>query len=382
MPSTKDDKLTNYYSAPNISMNNSLVILFPKVFNQPAGGAKVVLEYANRLAKDGYDITVIYSAAVFWRKRSVKHKIRLIIKYIVNSIAGYSCKKWFSLDKAIKEKLVLSLNWKYVSNNSASYLATAAETAVYLNDYPIDSKLKYYFIQGYETWALPERELRNTYHFDMNRFVVSKWLSHILEEENVDHTIISNGFDFNYFHLSITPENRNDNSVCLMYSPLYLKGFSTAYDAVIRLSKELDIDIKVFGVFERPDFLPDFIRYYKSPCQDVHNMIYNTSAIFIGSSLEEGWGLPVGEAMICGCAVICTDIKGYREMASEDNAIIVAPNDSESIYSALKMLILNPSIRITLAKKSIDSIKSFSIDTSYAILKHHLDKPSQCYSHS
>lgn len=44
--------------------------------------------------------------------------------------------------------------------------------------------------------------------------------------------------------------------------------------------------------------MPGWIEYYRQPDRDTHNRIYNSSSIYLASSLQKGWGLTVGEAMI------------------------------------------------------------------------------------
>lgn len=46
-------------------MPRSIVILFPHPTAGPTGGYKVVYEYANRLANDGYDVHIVYSGSIF-----------------------------------------------------------------------------------------------------------------------------------------------------------------------------------------------------------------------------------------------------------------------------------------------------------------------------
>lgn len=42
--------------------------------------------------------------------------------------------------------------------------------------------------------------------------------------------------------------------------------------------------------------MPGWMEYYRQPDRDTHNRIYNSSSIYLASSLQEGWGLTVGEA--------------------------------------------------------------------------------------
>ena len=60
--------------------------------------------------------------------------------------------------------------------------------------------------------------------------------------------------------------------------------------------------------------MPGWMEYYRQPDHDTHNRIYNSSSIYLASSLQEGWGLTVGEAMIYGNAIVCTDTLGFQEV--------------------------------------------------------------------
>lgn len=47
-------------------MTISFLLPGPSIY--PAGGYKVIFEYANRLAQEGYKVNVVYAGSLFWRK--------------------------------------------------------------------------------------------------------------------------------------------------------------------------------------------------------------------------------------------------------------------------------------------------------------------------
>ena len=74
------------------------------------------------------------------------------------------------------------------------------------------------------------------------------------------------------------------------------------------------LEVDLFGVPSAPANLPDWMHYYQTPNKETHNLLYNRAAIYLAPSVIEGWGLTVGEAMMCGQAVVCSDIRGFREI--------------------------------------------------------------------
>lgn len=121
------------------------------------------------------------------------------MRYVQRLLQGYSCRNWFALDKRVKEHYVFSLNYRHIPKNDI-YVASSPYTAMYLKDYPIDNMRKYYFIQDYENWRdVTDEKLRATYHYPLQKIVISKWLKRIMDEEGVECRLVPNGFDFEYF---------------------------------------------------------------------------------------------------------------------------------------------------------------------------------------
>lgn len=344
---------------------SNISFIFPHPVNGPTGGYKVVYEYANRLVADGHKVNIIYSGSLFWKKKSAYYKLTNCVRYIQHLIKGYSGRKWFALDKRVKEHLTLSLNYRHVPKSDI-YICTSPYTAMYVKEYPTDKK--YYFIQGYENWGgLTNEKLHETYHYPLKKIVISDWLAKIMQKEGCDYTVIKNGFDFEYFKQSIGVEERKRYSIAMMYSNNALKGCKYGLEA-LRIVKEQYpyIKITLFGLCERPVDLPHDYEYWQNPDKNTLNRIYNESAIFLGTSNSEGWGLTIGEAMICGAAVVCTDNAGYLEMARNgENAFVSPIENAQGLAENIIKLFENDALRQQIAKNGNEFIKQFSWDNSY-----------------
>lgn len=353
-------------------MNKRIIFLMPGSGRKPAGGYKVVYEYANRLDMDGYQVKIVYPASLFFYTATLKEKLKSILRYFYYLLWGFKGNKWFSINHSIKESLVPSLSKIWVGKADI-YVATSVQTAMYLKKYSIGEKI--YLIQDYENWFVSDKQVNETYRYGFHNIVISDWLHKKVTDAGANAVIIKNGFDFYFFKFYKSLESRNPLSISMLYHNDERKGCKYGLEAleIVRLIFP-NITATLFGVPTRPSWLPDWIKYYQQPDKITFNKIYNNSAIYLAPSLTEGWGLTVGEAMICGASIVCTDTLGFREMVkNEVNGLIVPIADSKALAKALIKLITNQSYRINLAKQGMSSIRSFNWDLSYKKFKEVID---------
>lgn len=352
--------------------NKSIVFLLSSGTSKPVGGIKVVFEYANRFAKDGYDVTIINPSILYYGKINFMELLKVIPRYIKRKILRSSGKEWFDLDSRVKEKNVLTLDWLNIPKKQHIYVATACPTSYYLNKYPIPKENKFYLIQGFENWGHSNEYAYNSYRFGFRNIVISNWLADVVKRSDSPCTIIRNGYDFSYFKLTNTIEYRNRYSISMLYHPNPKKGCEYGLEALGRIRERYpQLKAVLFGVPPRPQNFPEWIEYYQTPDKDTHNKIYNESSVYLAPSLIEGWGLTVGEAMICGAAIVCTDTLGFQEMVeNEKNGLIVEAADSKALEDAVIRMIEDDEFRIKLAKQGNQDIQAYSWDESYAKFKN------------
>lgn len=348
-----------------------VVILFPHPAAGPTGGYKVAMEYANRLAADDYEVHLVYSGSIYWSRKSAWHKFTCCVRWVERLLKGYSCRGWFPLEERVHEHFTFSLCQRHVPTGDI-FIATSPYTAWYLNQYHTVAR-KFYFIQGYENWGPGLRAiLHDTYHYPMQKIVVAQWLQRLLKiEHNEDAILVENGFDFDKFSLSIPVCKKERMHVTMLYHEMKGKDCAMGLRA-LSLVKEKYPQLKatLFGVPERPEGLPQWIDYHRQPSAVEHNRINNEAAIYIGTSRSEGWGLTVGEAMICGQAVCCTDNDGYREMAIEGETALLSPvGDAEALAHNVMRLLKDDELRCRIAEGGHSYIQRFTWSRSYARLK-------------
>ena len=126
----------------------------------------------------------------------------------------------------------------------------------------------------------------------------------------------------------------------------------------------------MFGTCDAPKDMPSWYTYHCQPTGQELCDIYNNGAIYVAASDFEGFGLTIGEAMICGCAVACTDNGGFRCMAEhEKTALLSQVYDVEALAENIIRLITDEKLRCEIAHKGNDNIQQFTWEKSYQKLK-------------
>ncbi len=88
---------------------------------------------------------------------------------------------------------------------------------------------------------------------------------------------------------------------------------------------------------------------------------YQQATVFVFPSLYEGFGLPVLEAMGCGCPVICSNASSLPEVA-DDAAELIDPHRSESLTDALVRVLGSSDVQATLRARGMARAKEFVWD--------------------
>jgi glycosyltransferase involved in cell wall biosynthesis len=91
--------------------------------------------------------------------------------------------------------------------------------------------------------------------------------------------------------------------------------------------------------------------------------LYNKSLCFLYPSLYEGFGIPILEAMACGCPVITSGRGATKEVAG-DAAYLVNPNSPKEISEALKKITSDKKLYDKLRQKGLKRVQQFSWESA------------------
>jgi glycosyltransferase involved in cell wall biosynthesis len=87
--------------------------------------------------------------------------------------------------------------------------------------------------------------------------------------------------------------------------------------------------------------------------------LYSGAEAFVFPSLYEGFGLPVLEAMQCGCPVITSDCSSIPEVAG-NAAVLIEPEDAGELTDAMERVLKSEALRRKLADRGLERAKIFS----------------------
>lgn len=131
---------------------------------------------------------------------------------------------------------------------------------------------------------------------------------------------------------------------------LVLVGKRASGDVVLQgWIRELGLEGRVVT----PGFVPD---------EDLPPL-YGAAEAFIFPSLYEGFGLPVIEAMACGCPVITSNVSSMPEIAG-DAALLVDPTDVAQIAEAINKILNGKGLKSALTEAGMKRAAFFSWEKS------------------
>jgi len=108
-----------------------------------------------------------------------------------------------------------------------------------------------------------------------------------------------------------------------------------------------------FSVYKEDIYFIDFVE------QKDLNTFYSAAELFVFPSLNEGFGLPVIEAMASGTPVITSNITALPEIAG-DAAVLIDPLNIEQIAEAMDKVLSDENLKKDLIKKGLERAQEFT----------------------
>jgi glycosyltransferase involved in cell wall biosynthesis len=202
-----------------------------------------------------------------------------------------------------------------------------------------------------------QQELANYLKVPIERFLVILLGGDHFEKTQPDPTILQeHGLSKGTYLLTIASQSRH-------------KNFSCVLDAAQNVKPNVEF-VAVGGSF-RQVFQQDDMPEPKAIPSNFHTLgylndnqliaLYQNALGYIFPSLYEGFGLPVLEAMSCGCPVLCSTAASLPEVGG-DAVIYFNPLDANSLVAVIERFLDNPVLRTDLRRMGHKHAAHFTWD--------------------
>jgi len=334
-----------------------------------SGGIKVIATYGNKLIDLGHSVTVAYPKSTQSLARRLK---RSLIKTIKNQKDH--------LDRFEGTLLAVSEFSNQTIPDGDVLIATAWETAEWSQNLAESKGAKFYFIQGHEVWNGQTERVYDTLKQPMKKITISNWLQTLLTEVSGDKdiTMIPNASDFGLGDdRGFASEPNYD--LGMTYSSIPNKGSDLGLEAIRQIAVDHpNLRVVLFGTEMPSEMLPFNVDMYEKPSQKKIQEIYQSTAIWLSTSYEEGFCLPCLEAMSSGAVVVSTDNKGVRDIIDhEKNGFITPTGEVSDLVERIDFLLTHPTEFEEYQKAGLQKSASFSWDKSALMMEQTLQGASQ-----
>jgi len=338
-----------------------ITFILPGFIKIPMGGVKVVNEYANRLSDRGHVVTLIYPLELGTNR--FYSSFKKLLRDTYDKLTKVNNELYYNPDPNVNVLVVRKVISKYIPEGNA-IIAVGWQTAEKVNKLPEIHGKKFYLLQSFETYLRNRKKIQRTYHLPMQKIAISQW---ILDElENLGESgygPLGNAINSNEFFI-INPKEKRPYHIMMLYHHHKIKGAKDGL-AVLGSAKKANPNIKAVLIAPRKPIhkIPDWIKVVLRPSIEELRNLYNSSKTFLHTSHWEGWGLPVMEAMACGCAVVATRNRGIQEyLIHQNNSLISDIGDVKSLTDQVLLLLNDTEFRNNLSQKGIELVKNYSWD--------------------
>jgi glycosyltransferase involved in cell wall biosynthesis len=203
--------------------------------------------------------------------------------------------------------------------------------------------------------SLPPQKVITTHLAAAKEFTVLK------DKKIIEKVLKKYGIPNKYvLFVSVLEPRKNIVGLLKAFHKLLMEGSFSKHTLVIVGKKGWKYDL-VFKTIEKLGLKGNVIFTGFVPDEDLV-ALYNAAEVLAYPSFYEGFGIPIIEAMQCGCPVMTSDLASMKEVASmvEDAACFVDPYTPSSIASGLQKILGDDSYRNKLSSQGLKNAKYFS----------------------
>lgn len=310
-------------------------ITFILPYNSLSGGHRVIATYARKLTARGHEVHVV--SQPYSTRGGVKQRVK---RMLGRAPAPVPPPRSPLLDFLGPRHRVLARPGPPRPQDVPDadvIVATWWETAEWVAALPPGKGRKFYLLQGYEVFPyLPVERVIATYALPLTKIAVSDYIRREIEANHgaTGIEVVHNAVDPDQFRAP--PRERNGAlTVGFLHSAGTMKRAWLAIEAMEAARARVpDLRAVLFGARPPETVLPDWMHFEVSPPQSRIPELYAACDLWLFTSDNEGFGLPILEAMACRTPVLATAAGAAPQLIDGTNGLIL-PDDPAAFAEAI-----------------------------------------------
>lgn len=299
------------------------------------GGARVIVRFADGLMQRGHQVRILYA----WQHQDLREKLRDLYLGL-----RYGHRHDWLRTCATPVHPYTSLTADLAGHNDV-LVAVGVTSVLAIAELPASCGIKVHNSHGTEPWI--DEQMARAWALPMPRIVSASYLVEPMRRQGSTDSIfvVGNGVDTQEYYPAAPPDLRRG------VGTIYHGGSPKDPRTLVATLKTIrqrhpDVPINVFGSFPRPADLPADATYVRLPDIETARQLYSRSLVWFCASRYEGFGLPLLEAMACGCAVVSTDCGGPSDIIeSGTNGWLVPTGDASALADRVTQLLQDTPLR-------------------------------------
>jgi len=211
------------------------------------------------------------------------------------------------------------------------------------------------------------------WHLPTYKLAVCSRLARAMDEETgrPGYGVVPDGVDMTEYYPALSESARDSVGAGFRWS------YAKDPDNIIRVFSELrrrmpGLPLVSFGDGRRPRRLKG-VEYSRLPSVERGRTLYSRCLVWFLPSIQEGFGLPLLEAMACGCAVVATDSGGPTDLIKNgQNGFLAEVGYYGEIVRRIVQLLEDDELRGRFVREGRETAKRYSWEAAGAVLEERL----------